>query len=249
MEVFEPLRVKTFENTPAKGHPKFETIYGLRYCSINIHLLLHLPDDVELLGPLWVNSCFSFENINGQLIKKIQGTSNLDSQISKYHLQLLRFASRISNIRDGPIKNFLLHRENQVKITESFDGCHSIGSYRKINEIPVAVQQAMGLNDIGLNNMKYLGKILYFIKMINCDCYDDECLCAGVHQVIINTIKILGNLAIDNPPNVVLQHMFQCEVMDDIIVILVENLITPCFTISNNNFLYIAEPVNKCEFE
>ncbi|KAK0071936.1 hypothetical protein PV326_000650, partial [Microctonus aethiopoides] len=218
--------------------------------------------DVELLGPLWVNSCFSFENINGQLIKKIQGTSNLDSQISKYHLQLLRFASRISNIRDGPIKNFLLHRENQVKITESFDGCHSIGSYRKINEIPVAVQQAMGLNDIGvslrrylrllkgrllfvaelyqkslqtnspfvvyeLNNMKYLGKILYFIKMSNCDCYDDECLCAGVHQVIINTIKILGNLAIDNPPNVVLQHMFQCEVMDDIIVILVENLITP----------------------
>lgn len=88
---------------------QFETIYGLRYCSINIHLLLHLPDDVELFGPLWVNSCFSFENINGHLIKNVHGTSNLDSQISKYHLQLLRFASRTSNIRDGPIKNFILH--------------------------------------------------------------------------------------------------------------------------------------------
>lgn len=171
-----------------------------------------------------------------------------------------------------------------MKITESFNGCHSIGSYKKIDEIPAAVQQAMGLNDVNvslrrylrllkgrlifvaelyqrslqtnsafvayeLNNIKYFGKILYFNKLSYCDCYEDKCFCAGVHKVVLNTIRILGNLAIGNPPNVILQHMFQCEVMNDIIVIPVENLITPCFTMSNNNFLYIAEPVNKYEFE
>ena len=34
----------------------------LRYQTINIHNLLHLPQSVRELGPLWTHSCFHFED-------------------------------------------------------------------------------------------------------------------------------------------------------------------------------------------
>ncbi|XP_026475923.1 uncharacterized protein LOC113381164, partial [Ctenocephalides felis] len=58
----------------------FEYLYGEMYCSINVHQLLHLPDCVQNLGPLWVYSCFEYEDINGQLLKLIHGTRHIDSQ-------------------------------------------------------------------------------------------------------------------------------------------------------------------------
>lgn len=37
---------------------RFRYLYGLRFLGINVHQLLHLPDVVLELGPLWVYSCF-----------------------------------------------------------------------------------------------------------------------------------------------------------------------------------------------
>ena len=49
--------------------------------SANVHLLLHLPDTVRQLGPLWVYSCFYFEGQNGTLKSLVHGTRHVDSQI------------------------------------------------------------------------------------------------------------------------------------------------------------------------
>lgn len=49
--------------------------------SINVHLLLHLPDAVKELGPLWVYSCFHFEGQNGILKNLIHGTQKVDIQL------------------------------------------------------------------------------------------------------------------------------------------------------------------------
>ena len=49
--------------------------------SINVHLLLHLPDTVRELGPLWVYSCFHFEGQNGILKNLIHGTQKVDLQL------------------------------------------------------------------------------------------------------------------------------------------------------------------------
>ena len=46
---------------------EFETLYGVRYCFINVHQLLHYPDIVQRLGPLWVYICFEYEDLNGKL--------------------------------------------------------------------------------------------------------------------------------------------------------------------------------------
>lgn len=48
---------------------------------LNVHQLLHLPDSVRTLGPLYTHSCFSFEDKNGVLLKMIRGTQNIDNQI------------------------------------------------------------------------------------------------------------------------------------------------------------------------
>ena len=59
----------------------FPYLYELRYQTINIHNLLHLPQSVRELGPLWTNSCFHFEDKNGYILKMIRGTQNVASQI------------------------------------------------------------------------------------------------------------------------------------------------------------------------
>lgn len=108
----------------------------LRFCSLNIHQLLHLPESVQNLGPLWVNSCFSFENINGQLIKNVHGTTDVESQIVKIHMRNLKISALVSEEEDGPVKNTLTNHKQQVKITESINGYHTVGSYFKLKEFP-----------------------------------------------------------------------------------------------------------------
>ena len=49
--------------------------------SANIHGLLHLPQCVRNLGPLWCHSCFQFESANGELLKAFHGSQGLEKQV------------------------------------------------------------------------------------------------------------------------------------------------------------------------
>ena len=60
---------------------RFEYLYGRKYMTCNIHMLLHLPDDVKKFGPLWAISCFPFENLNGILKSYVHGSNNPQLQI------------------------------------------------------------------------------------------------------------------------------------------------------------------------
>lgn len=59
----------------------FPSLYGAKYVTINMHSLLHLPDIVRKIGPLWSTSCFAFESANGDLLKMFHGTQYIDIQI------------------------------------------------------------------------------------------------------------------------------------------------------------------------
>ncbi|KAK3085488.1 hypothetical protein FSP39_004118 [Pinctada imbricata] len=60
----------------------YETLYGRRFMTLNLHQLLHLSDCVRQTGPLYVNNCFIFEDLNGFIIKHIHGTQGIDTQIT-----------------------------------------------------------------------------------------------------------------------------------------------------------------------
>ena len=44
---------------------KFQFYYSERYMTANVHYLLHLPEAVRNLGPLYTYSCFPYEGTNG----------------------------------------------------------------------------------------------------------------------------------------------------------------------------------------
>lgn len=49
--------------------------------SINVHSLLHLPETVKNLGPLWAHSCFAFEAANGELHNLFHGSQAVEKQV------------------------------------------------------------------------------------------------------------------------------------------------------------------------
>ena len=53
--------------------------------TMNIHSLLHLPQCVRNLGPLWAHSCFPFENANGELLKLFHGSQGIEKQVHLYN--------------------------------------------------------------------------------------------------------------------------------------------------------------------
>ncbi|XP_028417094.1 uncharacterized protein LOC114541355 [Dendronephthya gigantea] len=90
----------------------FETLYGKRYQTANIHCLVHLADNVRELGPLWTHSCFHFEDKNGFLLKTIHGTQQIHFQL----ISAISISKRIPELE----KDFLL------------DGTHECEFYHKL---------------------------------------------------------------------------------------------------------------------
>ena len=44
-------------------------------------VLLHLPEVVKDLGPLWAHSCFPFKSANGDLLKLFHGSQGVEKQV------------------------------------------------------------------------------------------------------------------------------------------------------------------------
>ena len=65
---------------------------GKQFQTFNVHQLLHFSEVVEDLGPLWSNSCFPFEDYNGDLRDLFHGTQNVDGQVSIYTVCMLQRA-------------------------------------------------------------------------------------------------------------------------------------------------------------
>ena len=59
---------------------------GERNMSANVHGLLHLPDVVKNLGPLWSHSCFPFESANGHILKLFHGSQGVEKQVQLHPL-------------------------------------------------------------------------------------------------------------------------------------------------------------------
>lgn len=60
---------------------KYEKLYGEQYMFYNVHLLLHLTENVKNWGPLWVISTFPFENENKLLLQKKKCNYRIAQQI------------------------------------------------------------------------------------------------------------------------------------------------------------------------
>ncbi|KAK0078806.1 hypothetical protein PV326_009124, partial [Microctonus aethiopoides] len=60
---------------------KSQVLYDPKFMVSNVHALLHLPEVVEDLGPLWTTSCFPFEDLLGKMVDYVHGTRYVGLQI------------------------------------------------------------------------------------------------------------------------------------------------------------------------
>ncbi|CAL1685139.1 unnamed protein product [Lasius platythorax] len=133
---------------------EFQLLYGIEFCSINLHQLLHLPDCVRNLGPLWAYTCYEYEDINGQLLKLIHGTSHIDSQIAQSQHQFIKMRRFIELLQEDDVRNFCLRRKKQVKILEQvFEHCYSVGVYKKLEVVSDVVLDALQRTGLLRNNI------------------------------------------------------------------------------------------------
>lgn len=91
--------------------------------------------------------------MNGQLLKLIHGTGHIDTQVAKSHAYFIRMKKFIERLPRGPIHNFCLQKKHQVKIIEELlDSCYSVGVYKRLDNIPEVVENAMNNSTIIILN-------------------------------------------------------------------------------------------------
>lgn len=100
---------------------QFSLLYGSEHMTHNLHKLLHLERCVRLNGPLFLTSCFPFEDMNGRLSNFIHGTRYVGLQIHTNLSIITQLPLMVQNLKEGPAKDFcnnILKKRKKVKITE-----------------------------------------------------------------------------------------------------------------------------------
>ncbi|VDI58923.1 Hypothetical predicted protein [Mytilus galloprovincialis] len=118
----------------------FTALYGQRYMTLNMHSLLHLPECVEDLGPMWVYSCFPYENANGLLTKLFHGTQNIELQIISSLSIVQNMPSLLCNIEDPVHKAFAEKMQNVSENSKKYTGTLT-------GSVPVGCKMKMHLSD------------------------------------------------------------------------------------------------------
>lgn len=84
-------------------------VLGKQHMTANLHSLLHLPEVVRHLGPLWAHSCFPYEDANGDLLTLFHGSHAVEKQVQLYmchwihsvhaslNLYIFNYCRRLSN--------------------------------------------------------------------------------------------------------------------------------------------------------
>ncbi|CAG5075370.1 Protein of unknown function [Cotesia congregata] len=252
----------------------FEQLYGLRYCSINIHLLIHLPDSVKNLGPLWAHTCYESEDLNGQLLKLLHGTWHIDSQLTRSQSQFITMARFIELSANENVRNFCQNKKVHSKILDQIsDNYYSVGNYKCLDneDIPLIIMLAMQRSELLMDNITIR---LYFRLIKNNKVYvskmykDNMQTQSSVVQYLKNGQLRFGLIycfiqwsrciCLQNICNCNINHHFAnerqttsflCKCDEIIEAVAVDSLVTPCFYIKIQAQIYVAVPINNKERE
>lgn len=141
-------------------------IYGLSEQSYNIHLLLHLPATVKAWGPLWANSCFTFEDAIGKLKILHHGTKSVPMQItsaysSKSLLEYFLSKQEIKNPQILKFINQMLSKQVVTKKATTVNGCVLYGKPKCCNLLRTQEKAIRNL----LGDQPIISSILFYKRM------------------------------------------------------------------------------------
>ncbi|XP_067649897.1 uncharacterized protein [Haliotis asinina] len=124
----------------------FPVMYGESVMTLNVHQLLHLPDNVLNLGPLWCFSCFPFEDANGFLLKLFNGTQHIDKQIAHAVAVIQKMPELIPAIEKNSVAYDLycrLKSKSKYKGTMLDPGIYLIGATKFLKQLSPEYAQAV----------------------------------------------------------------------------------------------------------
>lgn len=150
---------------------KFETHYGLRYMTFNLHCIRHLPSVVKELGPLFTSTCYMFEDLNGILKKLVHGTQFAALQVNCNFELVTRLAVIISELTEGNVKRLckkMSSRYERLNLTENIgvnvDVVGPVVKHLELDEIfHTCIQNIQGnvcfFERLKVHNLLYIAKM------------------------------------------------------------------------------------------
>lgn len=149
----------------------FHTWYGDRHRTCNLHLLLHLPDNVRKFASLRNTSLFAFENLNGIFKNLVHGTRYTE-------LQLCSVVSTFKNLTwlkskvpetNSDVNKFCekveLSSKRRRKLIKINISSYVIGIIKKIS-LRDDIREALLGQNIVLDNFCYIFYRLYKDKIV-----------------------------------------------------------------------------------
>jgi hypothetical protein len=133
----------------------FVNLFDESFLTINFHLLLHLPDVVEDLGPLWVYSCFPLENINGLILSLVHGTRYAEKQIASSLQLCLSLPDIVAGLPNGDTKAFCkklmtgIQRKSDGEVGDSI----ILGSCKKLEHTPPFISNFLQTSNIAASKV------------------------------------------------------------------------------------------------
>lgn len=118
-------------NDLTKFVSEFADMYGEENMVMNIHTVLHLVWTVKNWGPLWTQSTFCFENMNGMLTRYVRGTTYPLHQISTKNIISRSFPIMVESndrqVQNKAVNPVLSHQEIEVFTSNGID--HTLVSF------------------------------------------------------------------------------------------------------------------------
>lgn len=175
--------LQTADNLLVKYIVTFQTYFGKKSMTYNVHLLFHLVKSVENWGPLWATNCFPFEDANRLLLIMKKSPNQIAVQVSRKFLfikALLSFSNQFvirNEVREFCDKLY----GKQVKFYTDVDNCRLIGS-GKPYELSTDEGNSLGLQVFDCKTYK---KIIYNGVRYTSEAYDR---CTKTNDSVIYTI-------------------------------------------------------------
>eukprot|EP00058_Branchiostoma_floridae_P004425 XP_002589913.1 hypothetical protein BRAFLDRAFT_81959 [Branchiostoma floridae] len=229
----------------------FQTLYGSKLVSLNVHNLLHYAQTVRELGPLFGHSCFFFEDINGQLLKLIHGTQAVEEQeekskpdgtyntMKKPHMEAL-----MARVDFLPERLMLYQR-----MMKNGEMVHSRLYTRPYRHNSYTITYTLPDEDTGF------GEVLYFVQALTrtCGCLTQTCQCGQVTARHFALVQCLEP-AVPSPDDsenasslFSVPHIHKCKKTEEFKAVKLNEVVGKVVSLFLNGNSYLATFPNRME--
>lgn len=255
----------------------FESLYGRSPLTLNFHLLLHLPEVVKDLGPLWNTACFPQEGINGLMLRCIHGPRYPEVQVASSLNMTLGLSELINNLPSSEAKLFCerLMKTTNPERMKNARNCKIIGSIKvaDIGEDFVALARALPMTITAVETFSAIRKdkclftvmattardssaATYFVHDIKQfglikTFFKEQCNCEECNcAVYVGLQKYSVTAEIPTLlPDIYVPNIKCYKLIDEYVVIPAESLLDVCVKVPVGSEVYLAERCNRKETE